>query len=49
MAGLFDNWVTIDEAHDLFLPVTTQELKTILAQFKKEKSLGPDGWTVEFF
>jgi hypothetical protein len=29
--------------------VTLEEIKDIIFHFKKEKSPGPDGWTVEFF
>ena len=38
-----------EEAETLYKPVTLEELKSVLASFKKEKSLGPDGWSVEFF
>jgi hypothetical protein len=37
------------EARDLFVSVTVMELKSILSHFKKDKSPGPDGWTVEFY
>jgi hypothetical protein len=30
-------------------PVTKQEIWEIISLFAKDKSLGPDGWTVEFF
>jgi hypothetical protein len=33
----------------MFKPVTLEELKDVLFLFKKDKSPGPDGWTVEFF
>jgi hypothetical protein len=29
--------------------VTKEELKVVLGNFKKAKSPGPDGWTMEFF
>ena len=29
--------------------VTEEELKVALQSFQKDKSLGPDGWTIEFF
>ena len=29
--------------------VTLQEIQDFLKQFKREKSVGPDGWTVELF
>jgi len=34
---------------DLFRLVSINELKEVLFSFKKDKSPGPDGWTVEFF
>jgi hypothetical protein len=34
---------------DLYKPVTLAELEAILKLFKKEKSPGPDGWTVELY
>jgi hypothetical protein len=49
VAGLFTRWISEDEARDLYLPVTKMELKSVLSQFKRDKSPGPDGWTVEFF
>jgi hypothetical protein len=48
-ASLIQRWYRISEATDLFNPVTLQELKEVLDHFKKERSPGPDGWTVEFF
>jgi hypothetical protein len=36
------------EAISLYKPVTLEELKSILQIFKKDKSSGPDGWSVEF-
>jgi hypothetical protein len=38
-----------EEADSLFIPVTLEEVKAVLFAFKKEKSPGPDGWTVELF
>jgi hypothetical protein len=33
----------------MFEEVFEEELKTILHSFQKDKILGPDGWTMEFF
>jgi len=33
----------------LFSPVTEKELFEIMKSFKKDKSLGPDGWSIDFF
>jgi hypothetical protein len=41
--------VSEDEAETLFKPVTLEEIKSALENFKKERSPGPDGWTTEFF
>jgi hypothetical protein len=41
--------VDVEESRALYSPVTIEELKSVLFHFKKEKSPGPDGWTVEFF
>ena len=30
-------------------PVTLAEILTTLKEFKASKSLGPDGWTLDFF
>jgi hypothetical protein len=48
-ASLFSSYVTASEAAGLYNPVTLTELKNNLSLLKKEKSPGPDGWTVEFF
>lgn len=29
--------------------ITLEEVKKVLEGFEKEKSLGPDGWTMDFF
>jgi hypothetical protein len=38
-----------EEVRVLHSPVNLEELKEVLSLFKKEKILGPDGWTIEFF
>jgi hypothetical protein len=40
--------INAEESDSLFSPVTLAELKEVLFHFKKEKSLGPDGWTSSF-
>lgn len=38
-----------EEGNDLLMsPVSKDEVEVILKSMQKEKSLGPDGWTVEF-
>jgi hypothetical protein len=49
VVGLFSRLVNVEEARSLHGPVNLGELKEVLSLFKKDKSPGPDGWTVEFF
>jgi hypothetical protein len=49
VTGLFPQLVNDEETSSLYRPVTLEELKVVLSLFKKDKSPGPDGWTVEFF
>jgi hypothetical protein len=49
VAGFFNKWLSDDEARELYFSATLHELKSILSQFKREKSPGSDGWTVVFF
>jgi hypothetical protein len=46
---LFPVMVSEEEAVTLYNPVTMEELKSILFHCKKEKSLGPDDWSTNFF
>jgi hypothetical protein len=41
--------VTDEEARALEAPCTKEEIYQVLKGFKKEKSPGPDGWTVELY
>jgi hypothetical protein len=41
--------VTTEEALALESPCTKEELLAVLSGFKKEKSPGPDGWSVELY
>jgi hypothetical protein len=38
-----------EESCSLFNLVTLEELKNVLFHFKKDKSLGSDGWIIEVF
>lgn len=49
VAGHFPRFVNEDEAEELYAPVVTGELEGTLKWFKKDKSLGSDGWTIEFY
>jgi hypothetical protein len=41
--------VNEEDTLQLERPCTKEELWEVLKLFAKDKSLGPDGWTVEFF
>lgn len=49
IAGHFHKFVNEDEAEHLFDPVTPEELESTIKWFKKDRSPGPDGWTIEFY
>jgi hypothetical protein len=49
ITGLFPKIISDREAELLFAPCTKEEIWKALNTFKKDKSLGPDGWTVEFY
>eukprot|EP00253_Pinus_taeda_P029489 PITA_29489 len=49
IARHFPRFVEEDDAEELNAPVTSGELEGILKWFKKDKSPGPDGWTIEFY
>jgi hypothetical protein len=38
-----------EDNRDLMDEVSKDELKEVLHNFQKDKSLGPDGWTMDFF
>jgi hypothetical protein len=45
----FPQMIDEENSRVLFKTVTMEEMKAVLFHFKKEKSLGPDGWTAKFF
>jgi hypothetical protein len=47
--SLFPKMVTTEEALALESPCTKEELLEVIKGFKKEKSPGPDGWSVELY
>eukprot|EP00253_Pinus_taeda_P026585 PITA_26585 len=49
IAGHFHRFVNKDEADHLFDPVSPEELESTIKWFKKDRSPGPDGWTIEFY
>eukprot|EP00253_Pinus_taeda_P035172 PITA_35172 len=49
IAGHFPRFVNEDEADHLFDPVSPEELESTIKWFKKDRSSGPDGWTIEFY
>jgi hypothetical protein len=48
-ASLFPRFVNEEDTLLLDRPCTKSEIWEVLKLFAKDKSLGPDGWTVEFF
>jgi hypothetical protein len=46
---LYPRLVTEEEVINLEKPCSSEELLEVLKGFSKDKSPGPDGWTVEFF
>jgi hypothetical protein len=49
VVALFSNMLNDKDVEALYKPVDKEELKKVLTNFKVDKSLGPDGWTIEFF
>jgi len=48
VAEKFPRFVLQEESDDLTKEVTMEELEATIKWFKKDKSPGPDGWTIEF-
>lgn len=46
---LFPSYFSADEGLYVFGPVTLKEVKSTLKIFAKDKSPGPDGWTIDFY
>eukprot|EP00253_Pinus_taeda_P018951 PITA_18951 len=49
VAQLFPRFVDPVEGDELIKAVSLEELEHTLKWFKKDKSLGPDGWSIEFY
>jgi hypothetical protein len=49
IASLFPRMISPEEANLLHAPCTKEELLEVIKSFKREKSPGPDGWSVELF
>jgi hypothetical protein len=47
--NLFPRYFSEEDGQALFKEVTTDEILGVLKGFKKDKSPGPDGWSVEFY
>jgi len=45
----FHRYVEEEEAEQVMDPVTKEEVESVIKSMAKEKSPGPDGWTVEIF
>jgi hypothetical protein len=49
MVQYFPSFTSEEDNRMLMEKVTLEELKAVLNSFQKDKSPGPDGWTIEFF
>jgi len=49
LAQMFPGFVNEEENQKLNSEVSEEELKETLFSFQKDRSPGPDGWTIEFF
>jgi len=49
IVGIFPRFVEDDDNHMHMEAVFEEELGTVLQFFQKDKSLGPDSWTIEFY
>lgn len=49
VAQLFPRFVEEEGNRALMREVSEEELKKVLSSFQKDKSPGPDGWSIEFF
>jgi hypothetical protein len=45
----FDGWLSDIQNEALMRPITKEGLLNTLHSFQAGESLGPDGWTVEFY
>jgi hypothetical protein len=45
----YPNFFSERDVQELEKPCSIEEIKLVLKSFSKDKSPGPDGWTVEFF
>ena len=46
---MFPRFVAEEDNGDLMKEVSEDELKEVLGSFQKDKSPGPDGWSMDFF
>jgi hypothetical protein len=49
MAVLFPSFVDEEENEELMEEVIEEKLKEVLHSFQKDKSSGPDGWSMDFY
>ena len=49
VALLFPRYVDQEAGMELTKEITIGELEATIKGFKKDKSLGPDGWAIEFY
>jgi hypothetical protein len=49
LALFYPSFVNEKNNRDLYMEVNKAELKETLSNFQKDKSPGPDGWSIEFY
>jgi hypothetical protein len=49
VSNLFKKMIQDEDLISFHEPVKSEEIKKVLDHFKRDKSPGPDGWTMEFF
>ncbi|KAH9294276.1 hypothetical protein KI387_040518, partial [Taxus chinensis] len=49
VASYFPKFVSEEDNQQLYEVVSQDELSTVLTSFQKARSLGPNGWTIDFF
>lgn len=49
MIRTYPSFFSANKGASVSLTVTLDEVRKVLEGFEKPKSLGPNGWTVEFF
>jgi len=49
LTSFVPSFVTEKDNQMLMEDISNEEVKSVIASFEKNKSAGPDGWTVKFY